>query len=266
MTAARAERTSWAQLALHLVARDLAQRYRGTTIGALWPFLYGVLQIATFTFVFSLVLNVRWSAGEASRPSEGALMIFAGLLPYFFVAEVFTRAPSCITSVPNLVKKVPIRLELLPIVVVVSAATLALINLVLLAVATLLLWGSVPATALLLPLVLIPLGAFALGVAFLLAALGVFFRDAAQFSPLVAQLIMFLAPVCYPRSAVPAQFADVVALNPLTWFVDTVRLLALEGRAPDPVAWLLQLVLWSAFAAGTLMFFRRTRRSFADLL
>ena len=65
-------------------------------LGVLWPFLYAGLILAMFTFVFLLMLRVRWSLDAGGRPNEGALMIFAELVPYLFVAEMLTRSASCV--------------------------------------------------------------------------------------------------------------------------------------------------------------------------
>ena len=249
-----------------LTRRDLAQRYRGTALGSLWPFLYAAILLAVFTFVFSVILKVRWSTGEDVRPSEGALMIFAGLVPFLFVSEVLIRAPTCVSAVPNFVKKVRFPLTLLPAVVVASAGLLAVINSLILFLAVLLLWSHAPATVALLPLIYLPLALLGLGLAFMLASLGVFFRDLAQITPLLAQLAMFLAPVCYPASIVPPAFAGLVALNPLTWFVAAFRDLALDGRIPSATEWLTQTLVWSVFALVGLAFFWKTRRMFADLM
>lgn len=256
--------TLW--LGLTLTRRDLAQRYRGTVLGALWPFLYSGLLLTMFTFVFSLVLKVRWSVGDASRPNEGALMIFSGLVPYLFIADVLTRSSSCITAVPNFVKKVRFPLLLLPMVVVNSALVLAAVNTIILLCATMLLWGSVPLTALMLPLLFIPLAAIGLGVAFFFASIGVFLRDLSQVSPLIAQMLMFLAPICYPIEAVPPVFAAAIQLNPVTWFVSMFRDLALDGRAMTLSGWTLHTVACVLFAAAAFAFFQHTRRLFADLL
>lgn len=253
-------------LGLILTRRELSQRYRGTALGVLWPFLYAGLLLAMFTFVFSLVLKVRWSLDGNARPNEGALMIFAGMVPYLFLAEVLTRSTTCITSVPNFVKKVRFPLALLPGVVVSSAATLAFVNTLMLLGAVLILWHDLSATALLLPLLFVPLTLLALGLAFFFSALGVFFRDLSQASPLMAQLLMFLAPVCYPMSIIPPVFANAIRWNPLTWFVTTYRDLALDGHVPSLTEWSMQTILCFAFALIGFVFFIRTRRSFADLL
>lgn len=256
--------TMW--LGLVLTRRDLSQRYRGTVLGVLWPFLYSAMLLAMFTFVFSLVLKVRWSLSEDVRSNEGALMIFAGLVPYLFLAEVLTRSATCITAVPNFVKKVRFPLALLPVVVVSSAAVLAAINSLILVLAISLLWHDMVGTIAMLPLVFVPLTLLALGLAFLFGSLGVFFRDLSQISPLLAQLVMFLAPVCYPISAVPPRFASAIELNPLTWFVNAFRDLTLDGRAIQIGDWAVQTIACLVFALVSFAFFHRTRRSFADLL
>jgi len=256
--------TLW--LGLVLTRRELSQRYRGTVLGTLWPFLYAGLLLAMFTFVFSLVLKVRWSVTGDGRANEGALMIFTGLVPYLFIAEVLTRSATCITAVPNFVKKIRFPLPLLPVVVVNSALVLAAVNALILIVAVGVLWHEVPSTVLMLPLLFVPLAALGLGLAFLFGALGVFFRDLAQVSPLLAQLLMFLAPVCYPISAVPPAFGAAIELNPITWFVTSFRDVVLLGHGVPLSDWLSHTLVSVVFALATFAFFHRTRRLFADLL
>jgi len=254
------------QLGWDLTKRDLAQHYRGTVLGVLWPFLYSGMLMILYTFVFSVILKVRWSARADALPSHGALSIFAGLVPYLFVAEVLTRAPVCISSVPNFVKKVRFPLIILPCVVVGSAAVLSLINTAFLITAVLVLWGHISANALFLPLVYVPLLLLLAGCAWFMGALGVFFRDLTQITPLFAQVLMFLAPVCYPLSQVPSSFMRVIGLNPLTYFVTVFRDLILEGNTLDWSRWVWQVGIWGSFAVLGFLFFRRTRRLFADLL
>ncbi len=253
-------------LGLLLTRRELAQRYRGTALGIIWPFLYSALLLLMFTAVFSVFLKVRWPSGTQSLPGDAALTIFTGMVPYLFLAEVLGRSITCITAVPNFVKKVRFPIVLLPIVVVSSALMLALVNALILVGAVLALRHTVPATVLLVPLLAFPLVLLALAIAVLLSALGVFFRDLAQASPLIAQALLFLAPVCYPLSAVPEAFSKAIAANPLTWFVTALRGLVLEGRAFAVDEWFLQTALYALLALLALAFFQRVRRSFADLL
>jgi lipopolysaccharide transport system permease protein len=168
--------------------------------------------------------------------------------------------------VPNFVKKVRFPLPLLPCVVVSSAVTLAALNTLTLICGVIFLWRDITVTVMLLPLLFVPLSLLAIGIGLFLSALGVFFRDLSQVTPLVAQLLMFLAPVCYPKSMIPARFYHAVAWNPLTWFVTAFRDLALDGRVISISDWAMQTAIWFIFALLGLVFFNRTRRMFADLL
>lgn len=256
------------QLGWELAQRDLAQRYRGTVFGTLWPFLNSAATLLVFTLIFSGVLRVRWPhvAGVETRPAEGALMIFAGLIPYLFLAEVMGRAPTTIVSVPNLVKKIRFPLEVLPFVVVATALVLSLVNSAILAVAAALLLGTLPPTILALPLLYVPLILFLLFAAALLAILGVFFRDTAQIAPFVVQLMLFLAPVCYPIDQVPAAFLTGINCNPLTYFVDEFRSVALLGRELDWGRWGIETAGWAIAAFVGMGLFRRVQPMFADML
>jgi len=253
-------------LTYSLTERDLAQRYRGTALGKIWPFLYAAMLLAVFTFVFSIVLKVRWNSEENSGSAFGALMIFAGLVPHLFLSEVLSRAPASVSSMPNFVKKIRFPLPVLPSVVVLSSMALLLVNIIILCGAILISGTSLDAKALLLPALLLPLALCGIGLSMFLASIGVFFRDLSQITPLLSQLLMFLAPVCYPAESVPPAFQRLLEWNPLTWFVNTLRALLLHGQVPELSSWLIQILAWSIFAIVGYAFFCRTQRMFADLL
>lgn len=249
-------------LGFALTRRDIEQRYRGTALGFVWPFAYAALLLGVFSLVFSVILRVRWEGALGNS----ALMIFAGLVPFLFIAEVLTRSSVCVIAVPNFVKKVRFPLALLPLSLVGSALVIAAINALILCVAVLATSGSLPWRALLIPVVFVPMILFAIGLSMFFGALGVFFRDLAQVMPLIAQVLMYLAPVAYPRTIVPERFGRYIDMNPLTWFVETIRALLFGGMLPPFSQWALQTLMWLGFAALGYAFFHRTRRMFADLL
>jgi lipopolysaccharide transport system permease protein len=252
-------------LVSELTKRDLAQRYRGTLLGLIWPVLYAALYLAVLTFVFAIVLRIRWGQYDASQPvGAGALMILSGLVPYLFIAEVMGRSTDVINSAQNLVKRVRFPLHLLPLVSVNSALALGIINSALLVAVGLALGYARPSAIILLPLVWLPLFVLAVGVAWMLSAVAVFFRDLAQVTPVVVQLMMFMAPVFYPQSMIPDEFQFLVELNPLTYFVDAFRG-AMAGYL-EWVGWLRSLVFQCCFAAFSYLVFRRLKPAFADSL
>ena len=115
-------------------------------------------------------------------------------------------------------------------------------------------------------MLLVPQLLFTLGVAWLLAAAGVFFRDLGQMIGFALTLWFFLTPICYPETSLPATAAPWLAMNPIYQLVRMFRQVLLDGVHPAPVAlaklWLVSL---AAFFLGY-SFFHKLRKSFADVV
>lgn len=260
-------RSLWRNRALIFASskREVLGRYRGSALGLLWSFFNPLFMLVVYTFVFSEVFKARWNAGSESK-TEFALVLFAGLIVFNLFAECITRAPGLILSNPNYVKKVVFPLEILPFVGLLSALYHTLISLGVWLVVYLALFGVPHGTVLLLPLVVLPFCLFILGLSWALASLGVFLRDVSQFIGVVITVLMFLSPIFYPTSALPAPYRDWLYLNPLTPVIEMVRGILYWGKAPDFSLMLLYwlatgLIAWVGFA-----WFQKTRKGFADVL
>jgi lipopolysaccharide transport system permease protein len=125
---------------------------------------------------------------------------------------------------------------------------------------------SVPATVALFPLVLTPFVVLTMGVAWALAATGVFFRDLAHAVGLMTTVLLFLSPVFYSVAALPRPYGLALYLNPLTFVIEQSRNVLIWGTAPDWVGLLgyaaaSVVVAWIGF-----WWFQKTRRGFADVL
>jgi lipopolysaccharide transport system permease protein len=133
-------------------------------------------------------------------------------------------------------------------------------------VATVVLRGQLHATALWLPVLLVPQLLLTLGGAWLVASLGVFVRDTSQALGLVLMAWMYLSPIIYPEHVVPARFRPVLELNPFTPLVRSYRRALLEGAPPDweGLAYTTALAL-ALFLLGY-WWFARTRKNFADVI
>lgn len=262
---------SWSQkiwLFGQLTRREVVQRYQGTALGALWPLLMAVASLLLYTFVFSVVLQVRWPVPgtDAARPFEFALILYAGMVPYLVCAEMINRSPGLVLAVPNYVKKVPFPLGILPLVVLASSLLQSAISVVLIAILAAVAWGTLSWAILFLPLVYLPLVLLCLAIGWAASALGVFFRDIAQVAPLAAQLLLFGTPIFYPPDLVPEPFDTVLALNPLTTVVEGFRAVILFGTAPDWGAWAAVSLAFAALAVLAYWLFQRLRPAFADLM
>lgn len=251
--------------------RDVLARYRGSLLGLGWSFLTPLLMLAVYTFVFREVFNARWPAREQGGLGGDsnvafALQVYAGLIVFNLFAEVMNRSPRLVLDQPNLVKKVVFPLEILPWAAIFAALFHLAINLVVLLVATLLANHHLPHTLLALPMVIASFVPLLLGMAWLLAALGVFLRDISQLIGMLLTALMFLSPVFYPAESLPERWRPVLTFNPLTLPIEQIRRVALDGLWPDWSA----LILYAAFSLliswlGA-RWFAATRKGFADVI
>ncbi|MGL4859875.1 MAG: ABC transporter permease [Enterobacteriaceae bacterium] len=253
------------ELITTLTKREILIRYRGSAMGLLWSFFNPVFMLAVYTFVFSVVFNARWGTGSSSK-IEFALVLFAGLMVFNLFAECINRAPGLLLYNVNYVKKVIFPLEILPFVGVLSALFHAVISLGVWLLAYLLFFGLPHPDALYLPLIIAPLIFFIMGLSWLLASLGVYVRDVSQLIGTITMVLMFLAPIFYPVTALPELYRHLLYLNPLTLVIEQVRAVLYFGKAPDFTLliayWLAAFVIaWSGFA-----WFQKTRKGFADVL
>jgi ABC-type polysaccharide/polyol phosphate export systems, permease component len=188
------------------------------------------------------------------------------MIVYGFFAECITRAPSVILHNPNYVKKVIFPLEILPWILVLAAGFHALVSVIALLLVQWLLKGTLPATALLLPILLLPFVLLIAGLALILASLGTFVRDIGQVIGVLTTILLFLSPVFYPVSRLPEPFQVWMTLNPLSFMIEEGRKVLVFGLLPDVMGWLLYsgmalFILWLGH-----WWFQFTRDGFADVL
>lgn len=260
----------WVALVQHrglirsLVRRELLARYRGSFGDLLWTVANPLLLMLTYYFVFGLVLKSRF----ASDPSpEGFVLYFlAGMLPWLAISESLARAPVVLHENRNLIKKLVFPVEVLPLNQTAVGLITGLVAMLLFLGLLLLLRHRIPASALALPLILLPQLLFTAGLAWALAALGVFLRDLAHLMSFALNLWFFLTPICYDARALPAAALPFLGKNPLFVLVHQYRRVLLEGLPPEwlPLSKLYLLALLVFF--GGYAWFARSRKSFADSL
>jgi lipopolysaccharide transport system permease protein len=185
---------------------------------------------------------------------------------FSFFAECINRAPSLIVGNVNYVKKVVFPLEILPWVAVGSALFHMVVSLLVWMGFYVLIFGPPPVTALLLPVVLLPLLLMVMGLSWLLASLGVYLRDVTQIVGILTSALMFLTPIFYPVAALPVALRQWLYLNPLTVAVEQTRAVLIWGQLPDWPTFAVFLGLGVIVACLGFAWFQKTRRGFADVL
>jgi lipopolysaccharide transport system permease protein len=222
--------------------------------------------LAVYTFVFSVVFKARWGTSGDESKADFALILFVGLIVHGIFAECVNRAPSLILGNVNLVKKVVFPLELLPWVAMGSTLFHATVSVLVWAAFFLVVKGHLPWTIVLLPVVLFPLMLVSLGVAWFLAATGVYVRDVAQTTGIVTTVMLFMSPIVYPASALPEHLRPLLNFNPLTFPVEQAREVMVWGQLPDLAGLGIYTVGAIVVAFLGLAWFQRTRNGFADVL
>ena len=245
-----------------LAWRDISVRYKQTAIGVAWAILRPFLSMVVFTLVFGKL---------AKLPSDGgvpyALMVFAGMLPWYLFSSVLSEASASIVSNANLIGKVYFPRVVVPLATMVVALVDFLVSFAILVL--LMIWyGFMPGwQVLLLPLFVLFALLASIGPALWIAALNVKYRDFRYVIPFLLQFGLYVSPVGFSSAVVPEEWRLLYSLNPVVGVIDGFRWCLLGGGSP------LYLPGFLASLVGTVFFlwwgirqFRRTERGFADLV
>ncbi len=260
----------WAKFDLlrTLVQRDLEARYKGSVLGNLWPLLNQLSQLLIYTYVFSIVLNVKLNLkGLPANDATFGLWLFAGLLPWMAFTGGLSQSAASVLMQPNLVKKVVFPLALLPLVPILSTFIESTFGLIALIVLVAVSSQTVHATLVLLPLVFLPQLLLTAGLGYLMAGFTVFLRDIPQTISVILNLWFYLTPIVYPASVIPKEFRELVFwLNPLAAISEVYRDLVLVGEVKHWGEWgVASAISLVVFCLGVWCY-RRLSTAFSDLL
>jgi lipopolysaccharide transport system permease protein len=253
------------QLIIDLAKRDALGKYKGSKLGVLWSLLTPFFMLTIYTFVFSEIFQTRWTSGSTSK-TEFAVVLFAGLIMFNFFAETVSRAPGLILGNVNFVKKIVFPIEILACVNLVSAMFHMFVSFLVLLAFQLIVSGHVPFTLFLMPLIVLPLALFCLGISWFLSAIGVFLRDVGQTIGIFITGLMFLSPIFFPLSSIPVRWQAIAKLNPLVFPIEQARNVQIWGVIPNWNDWLIYTSIAFSIAWLGFVCFQKTRRGFADVL
>lgn len=254
------------ELLWQFTLRNVELRHKGSHLGLIWSFLNPLLMLALYVLVFGYIFGGSFGVLPDETRVDFGLGIFFGLTLFHFVSEVIGLSPGIIVSNPNFVKKVVFPLEILPAASVLGAGFHMLISLTLLLLGIVLLGPGLAITALWLPIILLPVMLLLLGLSWLFAALGVFFRDLSQIMQFLTMALMFSSAVFYPTEKIPPEAWAYMRLNPVLLAIELARDAALWSR---PVNLTHMSYLYLA-GLVTCCFghaiFRKMKPAFADVL
>jgi lipopolysaccharide transport system permease protein len=260
----------WANRALimRLTKREVEAKYRGSILGLAWIVLLPLFLLAVYTFVFGAVFKARWVLPQPG-PADFSLVVFSGLLIFNLFAECVVRAPGLVLENSAYIKKVVFPLEVLGWVSLLGALFSCVVGAAVLLCAYCLTRGVPPASALLAPVLLIPVLFIVLGSVWFLSATGVYLRDLRQFVGVLTSALLFLSPVFFPVSAIPESLRWLVSFNPFTIVLELLRQVTFFGTLPswDEARQFLSLLFGSyVFFLLGYHWFEKTKRGFADVV
>lgn len=235
-------------------------------MGLAWSFVNPLLMLAVYTLVFSGIFGARWPGLASESTASFAVVLFAGLVVYGVFAECVNRAPGLVLANPNYVKRVIFPLEILPLVALGATLFHSGLSVAVLILAQVVVHQTLSWTAVLFPIVLLPLVLTTAGIAWFLASLGVYVRDVSQLTGVIVSVMMFLSPVFYPIAKMPQVLRDWLYLNPLALPIEDARTTLIFGGVPPPAHVALSLIVGIVIAQCGFWWFQKTRRGFADVL
>ncbi len=251
------------EMLFQLVRRDFEKRYVGSAAGWLWGIIHPLVLLVSWYFVFQVCLRMPLPAGEVTQ--NYALFLLCGFLPWLVFQETVQRSATSIVEHANLITKTIFPAEVIPLAMFLSAMISHLLTL-LLAVVVAAALREIGFMALLLPLYMIPLGLFAVGIGWIVSALHVYLRDTAQAVTVMLTLWFWVTPILLYEDAYPAGVRFLLALNPLAYLARAYRDRLLSSRMPN----LEEFAVISAYGAASFilggLFFRHVKRGFADVL
>jgi lipopolysaccharide transport system permease protein len=268
LEAGRAERHYWRDLWTYrelfaiLAWRDLAVRYKQTAIGVAWAVIRPTLTMLIFTVMFSRL---------AKLPSEGnapySVMVLAGMLPWFLFSTILSEASNSLVANSNLIGKVYFPRLIVPSATIAVALVDFAITFVLLLL--MMVWyGFLPDWRIAFLPWFVLLGILAsLGPALYITALNVKYRDFRYIIPFILQFGLYVSPVGFSSAVVPEKWRMLYSLNPVVGVIDGFRWCLLRGESKFYLpGFYLSLGVVVVFLLLGTWYFRRTERTFADLL
>lgn len=260
------------ELMLTLAWKNIALRYKQAYLGIAWAILKPITLMLIFTLVKSFV-------GIESGAIPYPVLVFAALMPWTFFQESASDGVNSVVSNTALIKKIYFPREIFPIISVLTKLVELGINFVILA--GLMLWYGMQPTIHILwaPLIIAYTVLAAMTIAFVGAAVNVYYRDVGQALPVLLSLMMYASPVIYPLQLVKDKLLlqqaagewssalyTLYTLNPLAGIIDAFQSVVLRGAPPNLGAMIPGAILIAVLLPLSYLYFKRAESFFADVI
>lgn len=246
------------QMIASLVKKDLRGRYKGSVLGFLWTFVNPLLQLLIYSVVFSSVMRV-------TNVDKYYLFLFVALIPWIFFSSCLTGGATAILGNQSMITKIYFPREVLPIAYVNSCFVNMLYSFIVVFIVVIISGvGINPVSLLFLPLVMLVEYIFALGMAMIVSAVNVYFRDLQHILGIVTMAWMYFTPVLYDLDIIPPQWVFYFKLNPMCHVITAYRDILYYKNIPDVIALLETGAVSSIVLVIGFAVFSKLKRRFAE--
>jgi len=251
-------------LVAQLVRRDFRARYVGSSAGWLWGVVHPIVQLLIWIIVFKYWIGATLGPDEVT--TNYPLFLFCGILPWWLFQETVTRSAGSLVEQSNLITRTVFPSEVVAVSIFLSSMIHHLIA-VGLAIMTVAVWQkTLSPMILLLPVYMLFVGLFAVGVGWVASSLHVYLRDTAQAFLVIVNLWFWITPIMLSEASIKGPLHALVRWNPMSWMVNAYRHRLLSNQWPD---WR-ELAVLAAYSITMFilggLFFRHLKRGFADVL
>lgn len=207
-----------------LVNRDFKTKYKRSVLGVFWSFLNPLLTMSVQYVVFSNLFRFDIK--------HYPVYLLTGILMFNYFQEANSLTLISVTSNAALIKKVYVPKYIYPLTRVLSSFINLIISMVPLILVVLVSGVRLTPAFLLVPYPMICIGIFCLGLGMTLATSMVFFQDTQFLWNVLSMIWMYLTPIFYPASILPAKVAWILKVNPLYYYIDFMRTCIIDGTSP----------------------------------
>lgn len=258
-----AEWTTLCEKVISLSISDFKGRFSGSYLGIFWGIIQPFSTILLFWFVFQV--------GFRSQPVENAPFIIwlaAGMIPWNYFYDSWYGGTSAFTGYSYIVKKVVFKVEMLPVIKVISSSILNIIfNIILIIICSI--YGFFPGIHIIDMIYFsFCLGMLTLGLSFITSTLNVFMKDVGQFLGIALNFLMWMTPMMWMYTMIPEEYSWFYKLNPLHYIINGYRESIIENRWFFS-EWKLMLWYWivtTVCLLGGYRLMRKMKPHFADVL
>ncbi len=244
-----AELVHFRAVLLEMVKQQLILRYRRTVFGYLWTLINPLFMMAVTTLVFSNIFNLDFK--------DYGIFLFVGMVPFIFFSTSVTQSAHSFIINQSIIKQIYIPKIMFPLSNLITTFIDSIFLLIILFVIILIFKGDLYFSIIFVPISYILVFLFSFGVALFVSVSTVYFYDLQNLIAIFMQALIFLTPVFYKPDALSGRLSDLIALNPLTQFVELFRAPIDQGVFPSATTVLLaSLFAFLSLAIG-LWFFRQ---------